>query len=208
LITFYVGRRTLDDCRHLISDLAAKLNSKPLFVSDELPHYKEALENQYGTYVEQPRTGKRGRPQKPKLIVDPELKYATVHKTRENGKIVKVERRILYGNESTIEDILSSSMVSKTINTAFLERTNLSLRAHNGRLTRKTLSFSKEKSYLSASTAITSVYYNFSLPHGGLTLKDENGNKTKRTPAIAANLIERVWPLEEILKYPMQINNN
>jgi hypothetical protein len=30
---------------------------------------------------QQPKTGKQGRPQKPKLVIDPELKYATVHKT-------------------------------------------------------------------------------------------------------------------------------
>ena len=50
-----------------------------------------------------PKTGKRGRPKKPRVVIDPELQYATVHKTRDNGKVVKVERNIIFGNPKLID---------------------------------------------------------------------------------------------------------
>jgi len=47
------------------------------------------------------------------------------------------------------------------------------------------------------------TYYNFSKPHRSLTLRSPNGKRIKRTPAMAANLIEHIWPIREILAYPM-----
>jgi len=41
------------------------------------------------------RSGKRGRPKKPRVVIDPELQYATVHKTRDNGKVVKESKELL-----------------------------------------------------------------------------------------------------------------
>lgn len=152
---------------------------------------------------EQPKTGKRGRPKKAKPVIDPELKYATVHKVRQNGKVVKVERKIVFGNPDSIDEIIASSRVSKKINTSFIERVNLTLRNSNKKLSRKTLCFAKKKRALKAQTNITVTYYNFSRPHRGLTLRGSNGTRVKRTPAMAADLIDRVWPIGEILAYPL-----
>ena len=90
IINFFVGQRTLEDCRIFIGDLIDRICTKPLFTSDELPHYQTVLLEHYSHLEEQPRTGKRGRPMQPKIVADAELKYATVHKTRLNGKVVKV----------------------------------------------------------------------------------------------------------------------
>ena len=43
LITFWVGGRNLDDARRMLKDLTARCQGKPLFVSDELPHYGTVL---------------------------------------------------------------------------------------------------------------------------------------------------------------------
>ncbi len=155
----------------------------------------------------QPKTGKRGRPQKPKPVIDPELKYATVHKIRQNGKVVKVERNIVFGNPDSIKEIIASSKVSKKINTSFIERANLTLRNYNKKLARKTLCFAKKKTALDAQVNITVTYYNLSRPNLGLTLRGPNGRRVKRTPGMAADLIERAWPMGEILAYP-QLNND
>ena len=112
----------MDDCRSFIDDLLPRIRTKPLFTSDELPHYETVLAEHFSHLEAQPKTGKRGRPKKPKPVIDPELKYATVHKVRENGKVVKVERNIVFGNPDSIEEIISSSKVSKNINTSFMER--------------------------------------------------------------------------------------
>jgi IS1 family transposase len=211
IINFFIGQRTLEDCKIFINDLVKRIESKPLFTSDELPHYKTTLEETFSQVEPQPKTGKRGRPKKPLLVIDPELKYATVHKTRVNGKLVKVERNIIFGDPKQVEEIISASKTSNDINTSFIERVNLTLRNHSRKLTRKTLCFAKQKQALDAQTNIIITYYNFSKPHNSLTLKKEEtgiAKKIERTPAMAAKLIDRIWPMGEILAYPQLINNN
>jgi IS1 family transposase len=202
IINFFIGQRTLDDCRAFIKDLLPRIRTKPLFTSDELPHYETVLVEQYSRLEEQPKTGKRGRPKRPRRLIDPEFKYATVHKVRENGKVVKVERKILFGNPDAIEAVIASSKVSKKINTSFIERANLTLRNHNKKLARKTLCFAKRKKALEAQTNIVVAYYNLSRPNRGLTLRGPKGTRIKRTPAMAADLMDRIWPIGQLLAYP------
>lgn len=208
IINFFIGQRALEDCRLFINDLVSRIRTKPLFTSDELPHYQTALAEHYSHLEDQPKTGKRGRPKKPRLVIDSELKYATVHKTRDNGKVVKVERNVIFGDPKLIDQTLQASKASKTINTSFIERSNLTLRNHNRKLTRKTLCFAKRKQALEAHSNIVVTYYNFSKPHRGLTLRNSNGKRIKRTPAMAANLIDRIWSMGEILAYPINLTMN
>lgn len=189
IINFFIGQRTLEDCRIFIKDLISRIKTKPLFTSDELPHYETALLEHYSHLEEQPKTGKRGRPQRPKQVVDPDFFCATVHKVRNNGKVVKVERTIRYGSSQAVENVIASSKASKQINTSFIERANLTLRNHNKKLSRKTLCFAKRKKALEAQTNICMVYYNFSRPHRSLMLKTADGSRVETTPGMAANLI-------------------
>jgi len=203
IINFFIGQRTLEDCRLFIKDLIKRIRSKPLFTSDELPHYQTALLENFSHQENQPKTGKRGRPKKPKLVIDPELQYATIHKTRKNGKVVKVERNVVFGDPKLIDQTIEASEMSNSINTSFIERSNLTLRNHNRKVARKTLCFAKRKQALEAQTNIVITYYNFSKPHRSLTLRSPDGKRIKRTPAMAANLIDRIWPMGEILAYPI-----
>lgn len=54
-------------------------------------------------------TGKRGRPRKAKQVVDEDPDYATVHKTRQGARVVKVECKVVHGNEKSISKHLASS---------------------------------------------------------------------------------------------------
>jgi IS1 family transposase len=167
-----IAKRTKPQAKRFIEGLAAKLSGPPpLFTSDELPHYQTALAEYYSTVIPAPPTGKRGRPKKPMVQIDPQLHYATVHKTRDNGKVVNVERRIIFGKEQDINTILAQSPVSHTINTAYVERNNLNLRQHSRRLTRKTNGFSKVKRNLEAQVILVMAYYNFVLSHRSLKIK-------------------------------------
>ena len=107
-----------------LKDLTLRTQQLPLFISDELPHYADGLKELFHKLVKPKPTGRRGRPRKPEKVVDESLDYATVHKTRENGRVVKVETRVVFGVAERIESRLEQ-LPSKTINTSYVERSNL-----------------------------------------------------------------------------------
>lgn len=198
-----IGRRTEAQAKRFMFGLVGKLSGPPpLFTSDELPHYKTVLAECYSTFIPVEATGKQGRPKKAIVQIDPELQYATVHKTRDNGRVVKVERRIVFGKEQDINNILQNSPVSQTINTSFVERNNLTLRQHSRRLTRKTNGFSKVLRNLEAQVILVMAYYNFVRSHCSLKIKGQG----ERTPAIAAGLIDHKWSMSELLTYRIPAN--
>jgi IS1 family transposase len=198
-----IGKRTEKQAKVFILGLAGKLSGPlPLFTSDELPHYKTALGGCYSSSIPVPLTGKQGRPKKPIVHIDPELQYATIHKTRDKGRVVKVERRIVFGKEQDINKILENSPLSQAINTSFVERNNLTLRQHSRRLTRKTNGFSKVLRNLEAQVILFMAYYNFVRSHCALKSKD----KGERTPAMTAGLTDHKWSMSELLTYRIPDN--
>ena len=58
---------------------------KSLFVSDELPHYSTVLGELFHKLVPAVPTGKPGRPSNPQRVIDADLDYAIVHKTRQGA---------------------------------------------------------------------------------------------------------------------------
>lgn len=192
-----IGERTLERALEFIQVLKSRTSKKPLFVSDELPHYEHALVNTYSTVVVPPRTGKKGRPKGPLRIIDTDLDYATVHKTRSKGRVVKVERTLVLGNQDRIAERLENSD-SNTINTSFVERLNLTLRMMNAHLARKSLRFAKSLRWLSARFSFIDAFYNFVRPHSSL-----GSTHHPVTPAMAANIAEKPWSMVQLLSYPV-----
>jgi hypothetical protein len=90
------------------------------------------------------------------------------------------------------------------INTAYIERDNLTLRQELRRLTRKTLGFSKNRRELQHALNFIDAHDNFVKPHGALRLKsasDKDRQWMPRTPAMAAGISDHLWTLEELLCY-------
>ncbi len=201
LICFMVGDRTLENCRKFLKELMTRVRNKPLFTSDELPHYKDAIMELFHQEVKFEKTGKRGRSKVPIKKIDSEIDYATVHKTRENGKVVNVKTKVIYGNEERINERLKKSPSNK-INTSYIERSNGTLRQHDSHLQRKTLKFAKEKMLLIAKLSIIVAYYNFVKPHFSLS-KNENKSFTPRTPAMVAGITNKVWTIKELFEKPI-----
>lgn len=97
------------------------------YVLDELTHYATVLSELFHELKPCPMSCRSGRPRNPERIVDADLDYATVHKTRLGSWVIKVERHIMHGSESRALTRLEKSP-SHTINTAYVERSNLDWR--------------------------------------------------------------------------------
>lgn len=185
----------------------AKFKSKtdgrpPLFTSDKLPAYVAALITNYSTPEPLPVKRGPGRPrQEPRRVLDPQLCYAQVDKHRENGRLIEVRRHIIFGAPEVITEILGDQQ----INTSYVARDNLTSRQNNGRLVRKTLSYSKKDSYLQRHLDLEEVVFNFVRPHRSLRRALSGPLKNRkweqRTPAMVAGLTDHIWTLEELLSY-------
>jgi len=84
------------------------------------------------------------------------------------------------------------------ISTSYIDRTHLSLRLFNRRLTRLTLGFSKKLEHLKNSVALSVAHYNFCRVHKSLQ---------GETPAMAARLTDHVWSIAELLTESGQIGS-
>ena len=122
--------------------------------------------------------------------------YLQVIKRREGSKLVSVTIKVIYGDQEEVKKVLGE-------HTAYVERTNLTSRQMNGRLVRKTLSFSKELRLLKAASTLEDGLYNFTRPVKTLRLEQEDRSTAarwqQRTPAMAAGLTDHIWTVKELL---------
>jgi hypothetical protein len=203
VVTHLSHARSEAEAIAFLAAFKAKTDGRPpLFTSDKLPAYVQALIANYSTPEPPPRKRGPGRPrQEPRRVLDPELCYAQVDKHRENGRVVEVRRRIIFGTSEVITEVLGDHQ----INTSYIERDNLTSRQSNGRLVRKTLSHSKKDYYLQRHLDLEDAVFNFVRPH--LSLREAlprpiNTRKWQpRTPAMVAGLTDHIWSLEEFLSY-------
>ena len=196
-----IGDRTLESCREFLWQLSSRVDNIPLFTGDEPVHYETILGEIYSQEIPVEPTGKRGRPRKPERKIDPLLDYAVVHKTREKGRVVKVERRIVYGDEKRIDAKIAMSP-GKKINTSYIERANGTLRQTDSHLRRKSQTFAKKMPYLKAKLAVIILMYNCIRPHNTLS-KNPDKTRTPRTPALAAKLIDNNWTVQSAFSTPL-----
>ena len=204
LVSFLIGDRSLEDAHCFLKDLVSKIIGLPLFVSDELPHYADGLKELFHEYMEYEPTGLRGRPRNPEKVVNTDLDYATVHKTRDKGRIVKVETKIVFGSKERIENRIKQ-LPGKTINTSYVERSNLNWRIWDAHLTRKSLTFAKNYKWLKAKFSICIAFYNFIRSHETLSRSEDRTFKPK-TPAMAARVTNHQWSIKELLGYKIYVN--
>jgi IS1 family transposase len=204
VVSVVPGKRTEEKTHQLVQDFRERTGGRimNLMTSDEYPVYKAAILEAYGVEKEFPRTGRRGRPRKPVKVLPKGLKYATVHKERENGRVLKVTTRVIFGTLAAVLAALALSLVSKLVNTVFVERHNGSDRHRNRRKVRKTCAFSKDWGVHEAMTYFTMYSYNFCWPVRTLRVKVAERQYEQRTPAMAAGLTDHIWTIQEWATYP------
>jgi hypothetical protein len=166
-------------------------DAPPPTVSDGWGGIDEAMIEVYGSVPEYQGVG---RPPTRKQA-QPGWQYLQVVKQRENGRVIGTQLRVIFGDEKEVLELLGKS-------TAYIERTHLTMRLFNSRLTRKTLAFSKLVEMYEASAAWDDTVYNLARPLKTLRLELRDDSKRRwlpRSPAMAAGLTDHIWTVKELL---------
>jgi IS1 family transposase len=204
VVSAVVGKRSTDHTHLLVQDFHRRTEGRlmNLMSSDENPAYAEAILQTYGEDYQPRRKGRRGRRPARRKRVPRGLKYATVHKTREKGRVVKVEQRVVFGSVAAVLAALAVSLVSTAVNTVFVERSNGSDRHRNSRKVRKSYRFSKDWGVHAAMSYFTLYSSNYCNSVRTLRVEVTPKRFRQRSAAMAAGLTDHVWSLEEWLLFP------
>lgn len=173
----------------------------PVFTSDNWDPFEEGLLNVYGFLETSPYCGV-GRKPDPILVPYPNLKYAKVCKKRKNGRLIEVVQHIAYGDPGEVMQLLGVDSGGK-INTAYVERLNLTIRNSLARFVRKSMNCSKILGRHIYALDFFQAWYNLVKPHKSLRLEVNQGNKRwmQRTPAMAEGLVDHIWTIRELMTF-------
>jgi hypothetical protein len=196
LISLVPGKRTGENCEKLVEDTKRRTGGRTdlLITSDEHSPYTPAIEKAYAREVPRPKKPGPGRRPKPDRVMPEDLCYATVCKTRKHGRVVEVVRAVVFGTAARLAAMLKRSTVSKTVNTAFVERANGTERGMNARTTRKTYCFSKQWEFHNAAAYLIGFSYNFCWPVRTLRVPTTSGQRMSGSPIPHGRLSEVQTP--------------
>jgi len=211
LLTINVGDRTLTMAQSVVHQIIQVLapDCVPLFLTDGCKEYTTALLTHYGQWVQPSRQRAQGPAPKPRWMPLPQLLYAQVVKTVRRRRLVRVSHRVVFGTLEAINQVLAAC--GWHINTAFVERLNLTIRQHVAAVGRRVSTLCKGEDGVRQQLALYHVYYNFCLPHASLRQPLPQPGPTNGvgagklwrpwTPAMAAGLIDHVLTLREVLLF-------
>src|SRR5499433_3525532 len=130
LLTVDVGDRTRAMAQRVVHQVFQVLapGCIPLFLTDGFKEYTTALLTHYGQWVHPPRQRAQGPAPKPRWMPLPGLLYAQVIKTVRRQRLVRVSHCVVFGTLEAVQEVLAAC--GWQINTAFIERLNLSIRQH------------------------------------------------------------------------------
>ncbi len=162
----------------------------PSLTSDAAKGYESALKKVYGVVPEY--TG-RGRPPTKKQAGS-DWEYLQIVKHRLGSHLVRVTPKVVFGDLNTVCHNLGK-------HNSYVERTHLTSRQMNGRLVRKTLSYSKRVDMLDFSCLWEDMVYNLVRPLKTLRVEVNEYPRRwfPRTPAMVAGLTDHIWTTDELL---------
>jgi transposase-like protein/IS1 family transposase len=204
-----LGPRTQNTAHSCIHTLRQQLASTclPVFTSDGLNLYFYALTAHFGEWVK--GKGRQAR----HWQVAAGLIYGQVKKVYRRYRLVRVTHRMRCGTEEELRTALIQLGLGGRLNTAFIERVNLTLRQSVSALIRRSWSTAELAPQLLVHLEWWRAYYHFARPHEGLRVawvspRERRGNRLpqrywQRTPAMAAGFTSRCWTVQELLRLPL-----
>jgi len=136
-------------------------------------------------------------------VVSVAFHYAQVIKHRHRARIVDIEQRLIWGSQEIYRSLLKAAGLSGNINTAYVERANLTIRECVSKLARRTWGTAQYATELCEHLEWWRTYYHFSRYHESLRVKlaepvPRKGRQRplqyrSATPAMATGLTRRRW---------------
>jgi IS1 family transposase/transposase-like protein len=205
----HLGPRTQASAHAVVHALHDRLapGCVPVVTSDGLRLYFYALTAHFGQWM---TDGRRRVWQ----VVDT-LVYGQVQKVYRRRRIVRVAYRMVAGTGEQLRVALRALGLRGRLNTAYVERVNLTLRQGVAALGRRTWSTAQTGPGLRDQVAWWRGYDHFVRPHHALRLAlpvphGRGGQRAPRryrlrTPAMAAGLTSRRWSTRELLGVPCSL---
>jgi transposase InsO family protein len=141
------------------------------------------------------------------------LIYGQVKKCYRRRKLVRITHVMRLGTEADLSIALQRLGLSGRLNTAFIERVNLTVCHGVAALARRTWATAQQSPHLLANLEWWRAYYHFVRPHASLRValvqpRERGVNRQaqryrQRTPAMAAGRTNRRWTAREVLSCPL-----
>jgi IS1 family transposase len=170
VISHLVGKRDATSAYYFMRDLKDRLAYRVQLTTDGFKPYINAVEGTFGAEVDYA--------QLVKIYGQPKASAANARNWYEPVRVMGAIPMDVMGHPKAMG-----------ISTSHVERQNLTMRMQMRRFTRLTNGFSKKLDNLKAHIALHFAHYNYVRVHQTLRV----------TPAMAANLTDRVWDLKELL---------
>src|SRR5262245_17230449 len=129
IVTLVIGRRDTDTARQAFADFYRRTDGDltPLSTSDEYAPYLTVIMQTYGVRKEELELTEAqkvefGWDEMPPVYFPVEKAYATVHKEREQGRVVGVEQRVVLGTSDQVAEALEQGTTAETVNASSLGR--------------------------------------------------------------------------------------
>jgi Arc/MetJ-type ribon-helix-helix transcriptional regulator len=170
----------------------------PSFMTDGLWAYFYALTAHFGRWF---------RPKRARTdhwAVDEEFRHGQLVKRKERRTLKYAIHRMAWGKRSELFDVLEANGFRRVIQTAFVERLNLTFRRCIAALARQTWSLVSEQPLLYHAEWFR-LYYHLARPHAALRepVPGLTGKYRDRTPAMALGITDRVLTVGDILRTPL-----
>lgn len=168
ILAYHVGKRNGANTMGFALDLASRVVSQPQISSDGFEPYVKAVKEAFG----------------------PDVDYATLIKRYETACSAEAAVRYTPSTVARLDKtVISGDPDEELINTAFVERQNLTLRMLTRRFNRLTNAHSKTLRNHRAAMDMYVGYYNFCWIHETL----------KQTPAMAMGVTREPWTVERLV---------
>jgi transposase-like protein/IS1 family transposase len=144
-----------------------------------------------------------GRPGRPRLVWPQGFALVQVVKAGLHCG-AGIVRRIVVGTEATVAAALATSHGGATINTAYVERLNATLRERLAALVRRRRTPAHGSPLVASGLHLLRLAYNFCWTHESLRLRAIGTGRrwVERTPAMAARLADHPYHLADLLRRP------